>query len=94
MNESICKKGSPLVKQVFQTIAELYSQSNDFVLNYQYLTTVHKYAKQVDMKGSYPEQYQQLVALFMQKAAELIPRCNEETVHVPLEGLIYFSKVD
>lgn len=30
----------------------------------------------------------------MERAAELIPLCSEETVHVPLEFLTYFSKVD
>jgi hypothetical protein len=30
----------------------------------------------------------------MERAAELIAFCNEETVHVPLEFLTYFSKLD
>ena len=30
----------------------------------------------------------------MQKSAEMIPNCNEETVHVPLEGLTFLSKID
>ena len=92
-NDSINRKGSPIVKTVFQTIAEQFSLSNDFILNYQYLRTIHKYARQVDIKGSYPKQYKQLISIFMQKAAELIPRCNEETVHVPLESLTFLSKV-
>jgi hypothetical protein len=29
----------------------------------------------------------------MQKTAEMIKYCNEETVHVPLEGLAFLSKV-
>jgi hypothetical protein len=29
----------------------------------------------------------------MQKTAEMINYCNEETVHVPLEGLAFLSKV-
>jgi hypothetical protein len=31
--------------------------------------------------------------LFMEKTAALIGNCNEETVHVPLEGLAFLSKV-
>lgn len=31
--------------------------------------------------------------LFMEKTAALIDNCNEETVHVPLEGLAFLSKV-
>lgn len=58
------------------------------------MRTIYKYAKQVDLKKSYPDTYQKLVTLFMQKAAELIPNCNEETVHVPLEALTFLSKVD
>ena len=30
---------------------------------------------------------------FMQKTAAMIDYCNEETVHIPLEGLTFFSKV-
>jgi len=29
----------------------------------------------------------------MQKTSEMIEKCNEETVHVPLEGLTFLSKV-
>lgn len=48
----------------------------------------------MDLKGTYPDRYQQLVSVFMQKTAEMIPFCNEETVHVPLEGLTFLSKID
>jgi hypothetical protein len=30
----------------------------------------------------------------MARAAEMIRHCNEETVHVPLEGLTFLSKID
>jgi hypothetical protein len=62
-------------------------------MNYQFLKTIHKYIKMIDLKQVYPEKYQQLIVLFMQKTAEMINYCNEETVHVPLEGLAFLSKV-
>jgi len=44
-HESITRKDSPLLLEIFQTIAELFAASNDFVVNYQYLKTIHKYIK-------------------------------------------------
>lgn len=65
MHDSLCKKGSPLVKEIFQIITDLFVASSDFVLNYQYLKTLHKYIKQIDLKATYPNTYQQLVSMFM-----------------------------
>ena len=56
-HESITKKDSQMLLEIFQTIAELFASSNDFVLNYQYLKTIHKYIKQINLKEAYPETY-------------------------------------
>ena len=63
-------------------------------MNYQYLKTLHKYLKQLNLKTSYPDTYSSLLTLFMQRSADLIPLCNDETVHVPLESLTFLSKLD
>ena len=64
------------------------------MVNYQYLKTIHKYMKQINLKEAYPDKYKQLLMIFMQRSAEMIPYCNEETVHVPIEGLTFLSKFD
>ena len=75
-NDQIGKKGSPLVKKVFETVAELLATGGgatlDFVENYQLLRTVHKYTKLVDLKSSYSDRYQELIKVFMERAASLI----------------------
>ena len=96
-NEQLMKKktadGTPLCRVVFQSVGEQFAVSEEFVLNYQFLKTIHKYIKMIDLKQAYPDKYHQLIVLFMQKTAEMIKFCNEETVHVPLEGLAFLSKV-
>ncbi len=85
--------GTLISRVIFQTVGELFAASEEYVVNYQYLKTVHKYIKMIDLKQAYPDRYQQLIMVFMKKTADMITSCNEETVHVPLEGLSFFSKV-
>ncbi|CDW89210.1 UNKNOWN [Stylonychia lemnae] len=81
-------------RQVFQIISDQFVNSQDFVLNYQCIKTLYRYIKLIDIKSSYPENYQDMLSIFMQKHATIIPQCSDETIHTPLESLAFLSKID
>ena len=48
-HETIMKKknadGNTMLKRVFEIVGEKFAQSEEFVMNYQYLKTIYKYMK-------------------------------------------------
>ena len=48
-HETIMKKknadGNTMLKRVFEIVGEKFAQSEEFVMNYQYLQTIYKYMK-------------------------------------------------
>ena len=49
--------------------------------------------KLVDIKLTYPDNYSEIISLIMSKVTSIIERCNDETIHIPIEALIFLSKV-
>jgi|LauGreDrversion4_2_1035121.scaffolds.fasta_scaffold1582267_1 hypothetical protein len=49
--------GSLMSRMIFQNVAEMFAGSTEFVMNFQYLKTVHKYIKMIDLKVAYPDRY-------------------------------------
>lgn len=52
----------------------------EFVVDYQALKTLHKYIKLIDIKTTYPDNYKDMLCIFMQKVCALTQHCSEETI--------------
>ena len=60
-------------------------------MGYQTIKTLHKYLKLIDIKKQYPDNYKEMLCLFMRRVSSMLDLCNEETIHIPLEGLVFLS---
>jgi hypothetical protein len=83
-------------KDFFQPLSEffIFDESAEFVHKYQALKTVHAFMRQIKVKEEYPDTYAKIVEGLFSSVIKLIPNCNADTVLIPVEALVYLSKID
>lgn len=62
-------------------------------MKYQTLKTLQAYIRRIDLRAARPD-YRDILALAITSTLEIVGHCNEETVHIPIQILTYFTKVE
>lgn len=78
---------------IFEQLLALPLATYSFPLKYQTLKTLQAYIRRIDLRATRPD-YRDILALVISSTLDIITLCNEETVHIPVQVLTYFTKVE
>ena len=67
-----------------------------FPIKYQSLRTLYKYTRLMNLKKTYEadKKYIAILCRIFDQINKLLPLCNEDTIHVPIQAITYYSQVD
>lgn len=67
-----------------------------FPIKYQCLRTIYRYTRQISLKKTYEEdkKYVEILCRIFDQINRLLLLCNEDTIHIPIQAVTYYSQID
>lgn len=87
-------------KVIFEKVVDMFIGSGlgdnavkTFPLKYQCLRTVYRYTRRISLKTTYEanNKYVEILCRIFDQINNLIQYCNEDTIHIPIQAITYYS---
>ena len=74
----------------------MVDEVKNFPIKYQCLRTMYRYTRQISLKKTYEadKKYVEILCRIFDQINKLLPLCNEDTVHIPIQAVTYYSQID
>lgn len=82
------------LSQIFTILLDTEVDGLSFPVRYQAIKTLTKCLKKINLKTEHPDKHAQVLTHMMKTAIVLLPECNEDTIHVPIQILTYLTRID
>ena len=84
------------IQAIFEKLVGFFiDESQGFPPKYQCLRALYRFTKKINLKEVYSHNLEEILGrILVQINGNLLPNCNEDNIHIPIQALTYFCQID